>query len=444
MTIREKLAGYTRYHAIAFFTTFLTYGFFHASRKTLSNSKDSLSIYWTSETYNETWPKPHNADKWTRSNPMFTTYDEAGVYLGVLDTLFMSFYAAGLYVFGYLGERFNLRLILAIGTLCNAITLFIFGCILPWIECRHFTIWALVWSLNGLSQSCGWPTVIGILGNWFGMEGRGFILGVWSSCQSIGNIIGALMVNVFIDTGFEYSFLFVSATLACLSILIFFTIVNDPAEVGLDVGTDPKTEQDEDNDKKPVVSSGLFMAALKIPGVVEYALSYFALKLVNYSFFFWLPYYIHNNFGWTDKVSNKVSAWFDVGGIIGGIVGGVISDMWGHRSPIVFVMVLLAVPSLAGFYKSPNDQGAASGLMWLSGFFVGGASNIIGAACSADLGKATVEYGLPSAVSIVAGIVDGTGSVGAALGQVVIPILETRIGWSDVFYMFMIMAGVSG
>ena len=96
--------------------------------------------------------------------------------------------------------------------------------------------------------------------------------------------------------------------------------------------------------------------------------------------------------------------------------------------------------------------------MWLSGFFVGGASNIIGAACSADLGKATIDYGcvkneiialmnifsLPSAVSIVAGIVDGTGSVGAALGQVVIPILETKIGWSDVFYMFMIMAGVSG
>ena len=53
-------------------------------------------------------------------------------------------------------------------------------------------------------------------------------------------------------------------------------------------------------------------------------------------------------------------------------------------------------------------------------------------------------FSLPSAVSIVAGIVDGTGSVGAALGQVVIPILETKIGWSDVFYMFMIMAGVSG
>ena len=58
MGLRDKLEGYTRYHAIAFFTTFLTYGFFHASRKTLSNSKDSISIFWTSEIYNSTWPAP--------------------------------------------------------------------------------------------------------------------------------------------------------------------------------------------------------------------------------------------------------------------------------------------------------------------------------------------------------------------------------------------------
>ena len=53
-----NLSGYTRYHAIAFVTTFVTYAFYHAARKTLSNSKDSISIFWTSEKYNETWPAP--------------------------------------------------------------------------------------------------------------------------------------------------------------------------------------------------------------------------------------------------------------------------------------------------------------------------------------------------------------------------------------------------
>ena len=84
MGLREKLEGYTRYHFIAFLTTFLTYGFFHASRKTLSNSKDSISIFWTSEIYNSTWPSPHNVKDWTRENAMFATYDDAAVSLGIL------------------------------------------------------------------------------------------------------------------------------------------------------------------------------------------------------------------------------------------------------------------------------------------------------------------------------------------------------------------------
>ena len=48
-----------------------------------------------------------------------------------------------------------------------------------------------------------------------------------------------------------------------------------------------------------------------------------------------------------------------------------------------------------------------------------------------------------SAVSIVTGIIDGTGSVGAALGQVAIPVIETKVGWSQVFYLFISMAAVS-
>ena len=116
---------------------------------------------------------------------------------------------------------------------------------------------------------------------------------------------------------------------------------------------------------------------------MEYSISYFALKLVNYSFFFWLPYYIHNVFHWPDSESNSVSIWFDVGGIIGGVIGGVGSDLWGYRSPVVFAMAFSAVPSLVGLNNSPPTKAAASSLMALVGFFVGGASNIIGAACAA-------------------------------------------------------------
>ena len=41
---------------------------------------------------------------WDKS-VMFKSYDEAGVYLGVLDTIFMVCYSIGLYLSGWIGER---------------------------------------------------------------------------------------------------------------------------------------------------------------------------------------------------------------------------------------------------------------------------------------------------------------------------------------------------
>lgn len=45
--------------------------------------------------------------------------------------------------------------------------------------------------------------------------------------------MGALMVNQFLDYGFEFSFLFVSVCLLLLSGMIFFTMVDHPKYVGL-------------------------------------------------------------------------------------------------------------------------------------------------------------------------------------------------------------------
>ena len=32
---------------------------------------------------------------------------------------------------------------------------------------------------SGLIQSSGWPTVVAVMGNWFGKSSRGFVLGLW-------------------------------------------------------------------------------------------------------------------------------------------------------------------------------------------------------------------------------------------------------------------------
>lgn len=65
---------------------------------------------------------------------------------------------------------------------------------------------------------------------------------------------------------------------------------------------------------------------------------------------------------------------------------------------------------------------------------------MISAAITADLGRQEVLAGSDQALSTVTGIVDGTGSFGVAIGQILIPIIQKA--WSDwrfVFYFFIIM-----
>lgn len=78
--------------------------------------------------------------------------------------------------------------------------------------------------------------------------------------------------------------------------------------------------------------------------------------------------------------------------------------------------------------------------MTVTGAFIGGPANMISAAITADLGRQEALAASDQALSTVTGIVDGTGSLGAATGQILIPIIQKA--WSDwrfVFYFFIVM-----
>ncbi|KAG8537364.1 hypothetical protein GDO81_024654, partial [Engystomops pustulosus] len=170
-----------------------------------------------------------------------------------------------------------------------------------------------------------------------------------------------------------------------------------------------------------------------------YSLAYACLKLVNYSFFFWLPFYLSINFHWKEAEADQLSIWYDIGGIIGGTIQGLISDLMQKRSPVLAVSLVLAVGALFGYSRSPNSKLINAVLMTITGFFIGGPSNMISSAISADLGRQEMVRGSSEALATVTGIVDGTGSVGAALGQVLVSVIQGGLGWMWVFYFFILM-----
>lgn len=435
---------WTRHHVSVFFITFFSYCMIHAIRKTFSNVKYSLVSTWTPQ--NSTDPHINFDDKTWNEHHLFQTNKEAEHFLGILDALFMFSYATGLYISGALGDRLDPRLVLSVGMWGTALINFTFGYLLEVLHFYSIALYVILWVLNGFMQSSAWPAEVCIMGNWFGRGSRGLVLGVWSACASVGNIVGTFLAAAVLPYGYEYAFLVNSTCLFAFGFIVFFGIISAPRDLGMPDTVEhhdhnsptrnliPKTNP---NNGRPYAID--FCHALLLPGVIAYSLAYAFLKLVNYSIFFWLPYYMTNALGWDEAVADRVSTWYDWGGILGGIIGGVASDALGKRTPIVVLQLVLFIVALFGYTKSPNDKLINGILMGVAGVFGNGAANLISAACSADLGKQQALHGNAEALATVTGIVDGTGSVGAALGQVVIPSLYQLINWNAVFYMFMLM-----
>uniref|UniRef100_A0A3Q4I736 Sugar phosphate exchanger 3 n=1 Tax=Neolamprologus brichardi TaxID=32507 RepID=A0A3Q4I736_NEOBR len=453
-----SLSQYTHHHLVVFLLTFFSYVLLHASRKTFSNVKVSISAQWTPSILNDSSPT------W-QDNRLFEDEKQATLFLGILDSIFLFSYAVGLYLSGVIGDRVNLRYVLCFGLCGSAAVEFVFGTLTEWLHIYNIYLYSSLWVLNGLLQSAVWPCVVAVMGNWFGKAGRGFVFGLWSACASVGNILGAFLASSVLKYGYEYAFLVTSVVQFAGGVVVFFGLLTSPkeSETGLgpiETDTDshkPLMSDEEDevevekysrrgqSAEQPVEAPAEspqaigFLKAFCLPGVLPYSLAYACLKLVNYSFFFWLPFYLSNNYKWKEAQADRLSVWYDVGGIIGGTFQGLISDFMGKRAPVLVVSLTLAIGALVGYSRSPNDQVINGVLLAITGFFIGGPSNIISSAISADLGRQDALRGSKEALATVTGIVDGTGSIGAAAGQYLVSLIESKLGWMSVFYFFIVM-----
>ncbi|EHB04426.1 Sugar phosphate exchanger 3 [Heterocephalus glaber] len=451
------LTRFSHHHVVVFLLTFFSYSLLHASRKTFSNVKVSISKQWTPSAWNTSAELP--VEIWS-SNWLFPSTEEATLFLGTLDTIFLFSYAVGLFISGVVGDRLNLRWVLSFGMCSSALVVFIFGTLTEWVHFYNKWFYCILWIVNGLLQSTGWPCVVAVMGNWFGKAGRGVVFGLWSACASVGNILGACLASSVLQYGYEYAFLVTASVQFAGGIVIFFGLLVSPEEIGLP-GVEGKENLEEDS-RRPLINAEnedeyeatysiqeasaitqvkaiSFGQACCLPGVIPYSLAYACLKLVNYSFFFWLPFYLSNNFGWREAEADKLSIWYDVGGIVGGTLQGFISDVLQKRAPVLALSLLLAVGSLVGYSRSPNNKSINALLMTVTGFFIGGPSNMISSAISADLGRQELIQGSSEALSTVTGIVDGTGSIGAAVGQYLVSLIQDNLGWIWVFYFFILM-----
>uniref|UniRef100_A0A8C5D3K7 Solute carrier family 37 member 1 n=1 Tax=Gadus morhua TaxID=8049 RepID=A0A8C5D3K7_GADMO len=428
--------------------TFLLYTSFHLSRKPISIVKDDIQCVHS-----------HSLKVCSPS----TDKNNYKQLLGAMDYSFLFAYAIGMYLSGIIGERLPIRLYLTVGMLCSGLFTCLFG--LGYIYNIHsLAFYVSVQVANGLVQTTGWPSVVTCISNWFGKGRRGLVMGVWNSHTSVGNILGSLIAGSYVSSNWGMSFIVPGIIIAAMGVVCFLFLIERTYCHGLLPGVgraskergllwwmsvvEPLGSETAASGRVPLQqvvvvksesepSAISFMGALRIPGVIEFSLSLLFAKLVSYTFLFWLPLYITKAAHLDAKKAGDLSTLFDVGGIVGGILAGVISDKLGKRATTCAVMLLLAAPTLYGFSMiSQFGLGPTVAMLLVCGGLVNGPYALITTAVSADLGTHKSLKGNARALSTVTAIIDGTGSVGAAVGPLLAGVLSAG-GWDQVFYMLM-------
>ncbi|CAN9501174.1 unnamed protein product [Ophioblennius macclurei] len=445
------------YRGFILFLTFLFYTAYHLSRKPISIVKSELHRNCSNVirpadlnvTNNVTWCDWQPFDQ-----------DNYQTLFGVLDNSFLVAYAIGMFFSGIFGERLSLRYYLSFGMVMSGLFTSLFGLGFYW-NIHSLGYYAFVQIMNGLMQTTGWPAVVACVGNWFGKGKRGFIMGVWNSHTSVGNILGSLIAGAFVSSSWGLSFIVPGIIIACTGVLCFFFLVEKPEDVNCTTPqhhSEPENRETEpllqnSSSSEAVINGAVssepqevvverseaisFCGALSIPGVVEFSLCLLFAKLVSYTFLYWLPLYISNVAHFDAKEAGDMSTLFDVGGILGGVLAGVISDYTGGRATTCCVMLIFAAPMLFLYnYIGQRSLGTTIGMLLVCGGLVNGPYALITTAVSADLGTHESLRGNSRALSTVTAIIDGTGSIGAALGPLLAGLISPT-GWNNVFYMLI-------
>ncbi|XP_073964834.1 major facilitator superfamily transporter 16 [Choristoneura fumiferana] len=458
--------------------TYFTYMTYHLTRKPISVVKSVLHQNCSGLV------PPDNVDpgddQWCNWAPFNTT--DANTMLGALDSAFLFTYAAAMFVSGMVAERVDLRYFLSVGMLFSAAFCYLFG-IGRTYEIHNISYYLLVQAGAGVAQTTGWPGTVATVGKWFGNSKKGLIFGIWNSHTSLGNILGTLMAARFVERDWALSFVYPALVMGVVAFMVFLFLAPDPRMVGivLPERTPPSRQSrksiDEDEPtpstvivgdqaaslrpnrhsanaqphdeatehtaliSRPAPAGAVSLSrALRIPGVLEFSFSLFFAKLVSYTFLYWLPLYINTSTHLTPKQSGDLSTVFDVGGIVGAVLAGLIADCCGCPGAVCACFYIVCAPTLLAYQSWGASSYALNVCLLVAcGVLVNGPYALITTAVSAELGTHSSLAGNAHALATVTAIIDGTGSVGAALGPLLAGVVSSggAASWPRVFYMLI-------
>ncbi len=342
-------------------------------------------------------------------------------------------YALGQFVTGMLADRFGARVVVTGGLLLSVLSNVAMG----WSPTVLMLF--VLGMLNGAGQSAGWPGLVKNMAAWFRPQERGVVMAWWTTNYVLGGFLATLVATFVISNpmplpGASWQHGFWIPSLLLLGVTLAFALFarNRPQDAGLAAVVETEAT--------PVDSGtshgGMMLQVLARPAVWITGITAFLLKVIRYSFLFWLPLYMTDHLKYSAERAGYASSIFELVGFLGALVAGYASDrLFGaRRFPVTSIMMAgLAVVCLVHPFL------AQRGLIWnllgiaLIGIMTYGPDTLMQGAASQDAGAGGGE-------ASAAGVICGIASLGQLVSPYFVAVAADRWGWDALFFVFVAVA----
>ena len=323
--------------------------------------------------------------------------------LGNIGAAYLIAYTVGQFIAGWAGTRAGPRLLLLVGMAVSAGANIAFG------FTDSYATFLVLMVVNGLAQATGWSGTVATMANWFHRHERGRVMGVWATnFQAGGFLASALASWVLHAYGFRYSFFAGAMVLMAVWVFFVFNQRNRPEDLGL-AAVDTPGEAPE-----PDVAAKWTRAV--ITNVLLVGVFYFFVKFIRYALWSWAPFFLQRNFGLEGDEAGYLSTVFDVAGIFGVIITGWLSDkvFASRRAGVsLLMMVGMTLACVLMWWVGRVSMPVFGLCLALVGFTLYGPDVLMTGAGAMDIGS---RRGAAMAV----GIINGMGSVGSVVQELLI------------------------
>lgn len=350
--------------------------------------------------------------------------------IGWVFSMFSIIYGIGKFISGAICDRTNARYFMTIGLICASLCTLAMGFV--------HSIWmlAVLYGLNGIFQSTGWPPVARLMTHWYTSDEIGTRWGIVNASHQFGSVLLLLGGSwLMANCGWRSVFIIPACSALLIAGILFERLRDTPKSLGLPTIEEKEGLQEtvlgqEDDDN--ATFREIFMEHILPNKALWYVcIANFFVYIIRQGFFYWAPTFLQEAKGASIMGSGGQLAGYELIGAVGGIVAGWASDkIFGGRrncTAVYFMTMLIALLFL--FWWIPmSSQWMTTAFLFAIGFSLSGPQMLVGIAGA--------EFGSRRAAAAANGLTGTIGYLGGAVAGWGVGKVADLWGWNAVFLFF--------